>query len=592
QLHLVGEPQGRRGHERLSGRLPRPRQHRGLRPVQPAAHRGVPRSVRRHELDGDVLPQHAGHRARAGRRGSGLRGRGEQVLRAFRLHRPRHGPSGRRRRGRRLAVGRGARVLLRPVPPAGRDLPPDAHPLDGGADPALRGGDSRARDRRSAARLQAAHAVVHRPPPGLPRPRAGGGRAGPRGAAPPVDRHPRAAAAGAPLHARRARVPLPLRGAGPLSLPRGASLRGAGDGCRVPGGLRAGRVQHRALRGQLQLARPHLVPGQRAAGREPAEVRLLLPRRFQGGVPHRVRGCDAAARGGRGAGAAADPDLPSRPGRAAPRAGGGGEVPDRPAVARPDPLPRVLQRRHRRGRGCESSDRLDRAGGQVPPADRRGGGPVSRRWAVILAGGDGVRLRSMTRGITGDERPKQFCSLVTEDTLLTETRRRVAQTVPAHRTLVVVNRAHERFYVPLLADMRVPAVMAQPENRGTAAAILYALLVLASRRAAGDTVAFYPSDHFVSDDQSFGEHIEAAFAGARERPDLVTLLGIAADRAETGYGWIEPGDAVAGAPALRRVRRFWEKPTPEDARRFHAQSWLWNSFVMVGRVHTLLALVR
>jgi hypothetical protein len=147
---------------------------------------------------------------------------------------------------------------------------------------------------------------------------------------------------------------------------------------------------------------------------------------------------------------------------------------------------------------------------------------VSRRWAVILAGGDGVRLRSMTRGITGDERPKQFCALVTEDTLLTETRRRVAQTVPAHRTLVVVNRAHERFYVPLLADMRVPAVMAQPENRGTAAAILYALLVLASRRAAGDTVAFYPSDHFVSD----------------------------------------------------------------------AQSWLWNSFVMVGRMRTLLALVR
>ena len=217
---------------------------------------------------------------------------------------------------------------------------------------------------------------------------------------------------------------------------------------------------------------------------------------------------------------------------------------------------------------------------------------MSRRWAVILAGGDGVRLRSMTRGITGDERPKQFCALVTEHTLLTETRRRVAQTVPAHRTLVVVNRAHERFYVPLLADMRVPAVLAQPENRGTAAAILYALLVLASRRAVGDTVAFYPSDHFVSDDQSFGEHIEAAFAGARERPDLVTLLGIAADRAETGYGWIEPGDAVAGAQALRRVRRFWEKPTPEDARRFHAQSWLWNGFVMVGRVGEATVLER
>jgi mannose-1-phosphate guanylyltransferase len=49
---------------------------------------------------------------------------------------------------------------------------------------------------------------------------------------------------------------------------------------------------------------------------------------------------------------------------------------------------------------------------------------------------------------------------------------------------------------------------------------------------------------------------------------------------------------VAGAPALRRVRRFWEKPGPEDAERFHARGWLWNSFVMVGCVRTLLALVR
>ena len=217
---------------------------------------------------------------------------------------------------------------------------------------------------------------------------------------------------------------------------------------------------------------------------------------------------------------------------------------------------------------------------------------MSRRWAVIPAGGDGVRLRSMTRSIAGDERPKQFCALVTEDALLTETRRRAAQLVPAHRTLVVVNRAHERFYVPLLADLRAPALVAQPENRGTAAAILYALLVLAGRHAAGDTVVFYPSDHFVSDDHAFGDHLEAALAGVDDRPDLVTLLGITADRAETGYGWIEPGEAVGGAPSLRRVRRFWEKPSPEDAEGFHARGWLWNSFVMVGRVRTLLALVR
>jgi mannose-1-phosphate guanylyltransferase len=156
---------------------------------------------------------------------------------------------------------------------------------------------------------------------------------------------------------------------------------------------------------------------------------------------------------------------------------------------------------------------------------------------------------------------------------------------------VVVNRAHERFYTPLLADVHTHLVVAQPENRGTAPAILYALLVLAARQAAGDTVAFYPSDHFVSDDAAFTGQIEEAFAAAARRPDLMTLLGIVPDRAEPGYGWIEPGEPVAGAPSQRQVRRFWEKPSVEDAERFRAQGWLWNSFVMVGRVSTMLALV-
>ena len=94
--------------------------------------------------------------------------------------------------------------------------------------------------------------------------------------------------------------------------------------------------------------------------------------------------------------------------------------------------------------------------------------PVTPHWAVILAGGDGVRLRALTRRIAGDDRPKQFCALVTGDTLLTETRRRTALAVPPRRTLIVVNREHERFYAAQLADVRTRAVVAQPENRGTA----------------------------------------------------------------------------------------------------------------------------
>src|SRR5258706_6697221 len=210
---------------------------------------------------------------------------------------------------------------------------------------------------------------------------------------------------------------------------------------------------------------------------------------------------------------------------------------------------------------------------------------MSRHWSVILAGGDGVRLGAWARGFTGDDRPRQFCALVGPGAVLPETRRGAALVAPAHRTLVVVNRAHERFYTPLLADLRVRAVAPQPENRGTAPGILYALLVLAGRQAAGDSVAFLPSDHFVSDDAAFMGQVEQAFDGCACRPDLVTLLGIAPDRAEPGYGWIEPGDPVAGADGagLPGVRRFLEKPGGAHAERVCAPGRLLYSVGIVRR---------
>ena len=64
QLHVVAQPPGQGGQRPLLGRVPRPRQHRRLRPVAPAGRDGA-RAVRRDRLDVHVLPQHAPHRDRA-----------------------------------------------------------------------------------------------------------------------------------------------------------------------------------------------------------------------------------------------------------------------------------------------------------------------------------------------------------------------------------------------------------------------------------------------------------------------------------------------------------------------------------------------
>ena len=97
----------------------------------------------------------------------------------------------------------------------------------------------------------------------------------------------------------------------------------------------------------------------------------------------------------------------------------------------------------------------------------------NKEWAVILAGGDGTRLKSLTRHIAGDERPKQFCSLLGRGTLLQETQMRAALEFARERTLYVVNRAHKNYYAPILAGETVDNLVVQPSNRGTAPAILY-----------------------------------------------------------------------------------------------------------------------
>jgi mannose-1-phosphate guanylyltransferase len=214
-------------------------------------------------------------------------------------------------------------------------------------------------------------------------------------------------------------------------------------------------------------------------------------------------------------------------------------------------------------------------------------------WAVILAGGDGTRLRTLTRAIAGDDRPKQFCPVLGGRTLLDQTRQRVALSIDSNRTFIVVTKRHERFYEPLVDTPPDELLLEQPENRGTAAAILYALFRLAAVSPHA-TVAFFPSDHYFSDDEAFMSHVDLAFETARTRPETVVLLGITPSSPEIEYGWIEPYSSILSSMprSITRVRRFWEKPTAAVASNLMKRGCLWNSFVMVGRVDALLKMTQ
>jgi len=214
------------------------------------------------------------------------------------------------------------------------------------------------------------------------------------------------------------------------------------------------------------------------------------------------------------------------------------------------------------------------------------------RWGIILAGGDGTRLRSMTKLITGDERPKQFCPILGEESLLERTIERVRARIQSGNILLSVTRTHERFYKYLFDRFKPGQIVDQPANLGTAPAILYSLLRIA-RVDPDASVTFFPSDHYLSDDEAFMGQVETAFEAVEGNQDMVVLLGITPSSAETEYGWIEPcAGLTSESPASpRQVRRFWEKPDKKTAVELLHGGCLWNSFVMTGKVSAFLGMI-
>jgi len=212
-------------------------------------------------------------------------------------------------------------------------------------------------------------------------------------------------------------------------------------------------------------------------------------------------------------------------------------------------------------------------------------------WSVVLAGGQGMRLRRLVRRIHGEERPKQFATVTSGRSLLRETLDRAALLAPSDRTVIVTNAAHAHYLLEERGGRRMPHVLEQPEDRGTAAGVLLpAHWVRAQDPEA--IVAVFPSDHLVVETGRFMAHVAEVAAAVRANPEWVVLLGARADRAETEYGWIEPGRACGRTSAgpISAVSCFREKPDPAEAEVLLAEGCLWNTFVIVAKAARLIDL--
>lgn len=110
---------------------------------------------------------------------------------------------------------------------------------------------------------------------------------------------------------------------------------------------------------------------------------------------------------------------------------------------------------------------------QVLPFDETGS--RSHRWEVIPAGGEGKRLLSLTQKFNGNDRLKQFSAMGSQ-TFPQLAQRRVSRLVKQWQTLPVLTRTQEQFYVDRAAGVPSASLVVQPQNKGTALAILYSLM--------------------------------------------------------------------------------------------------------------------
>lgn len=197
---------------------------------------------------------------------------------------------------------------------------------------------------------------------------------------------------------------------------------------------------------------------------------------------------------------------------------------------------------------------------------------------VLLCGGSGTRLWPLSR----KSYPKQFTRLIGDMSLFQATAQRLSGTGFA-APMIVTNSDFRFIVTEQLSEAGIDpgTILIEPEGRNTAPAVLAAALCLVEKDP-NAVMLVAPSDHVMPDAAAFRAAV-ARGAEAIAKGRIVTF-GIAPDRPETGYGYLQLASAPDGSGAAVALTRFVEKPDAARAAQMLAEGcYLWNSGIFLFR---------
>ncbi|MCG6957870.1 MAG: mannose-1-phosphate guanylyltransferase, partial [Gemmatimonadetes bacterium] len=202
----------------------------------------------------------------------------------------------------------------------------------------------------------------------------------------------------------------------------------------------------------------------------------------------------------------------------------------------------------------------------------------------MLAGGIGSRFWP----VSTPQRPKQLLPLAGGRPLVAETLERARALVSDDHIRILAGKHLVEPFRQALPDLPAASFLVEPRARGTCPVLAWAAREI-SRLDPDAVLVSLHADHVIHPLEAFADTVRAAVKIAREE-DLLLTVGIEPDRIETGYGHIQPGEALVASTTVSafRVRAFHEKPDEATARGYVEAGYLWNSGIFVWKASRFL----